>query len=261
MLVMATTIAAAMLPSGRASGVQPVMTPVSQMRTTSAFVIVPPCGSPASVAANDAAIGFEPFDSASAASRECAAAQAHAFGSQNSTIEVTVMTASGATAIDAAAMPIATIHSIAGSIFEVTFDVDEPGRFRLTAALSASGAPPVRYSAAGLSVLNAAQNVLFGATLTAPLDGTTVIADTFHTLRLETGRYTLRASAQSFIDATVPPSGSGSAHYGLLFESLLHGDVNGDGTVDVTDLLLLLEAWGSCEGRARPPTRNRARPT
>jgi hypothetical protein len=245
-LFRAMSVSIALLAAPQVRGDLPLLAPVAQSRSTSALVIVPPCGQPASVSDSDAATGFGPFDSLSTATRDCGAASASAAADQHSQIGVTLISASGSTDVDAAAASPAVIHSIAASICEVTFDVDEPGRFQLLAGLSASGSLPVISSFSRVTLRDGGGAALLDATLQAPPDGSTIIGDIWRTVLLAAGRYTLRVEAQSAIDSTIPPAGDGGASYGLTFESLVDGDIDGDGDADVNDLLALLRAWGGC---------------
>ena len=58
----------------------------------------------------------------------------------------------------------------------------------------------------------------------------------------------MQADAGSFIDNDVPPMLAGEASFDFTFQISVVGDLDGDGTVGILDLLALLSAWGPCEG-------------
>ena len=52
--------------------------------------------------------------------------------------------------------------------------------------------------------------------------------------------------AGQIVGEGVPPGGDPEVHHGFLLTPVAPGDIDHDGDVDVTDLLLLLGAWGPC---------------
>ena len=63
---------------------------------------------------------------------------------------------------------------------------------------------------------------------------------------LPPGVYTFRASEEVALVGDVQGLGIGQGFFNFSFDLSKIGDLDGDGTVGVGDLLLLLAAWGPC---------------
>ncbi|MHC4414987.1 MAG: hypothetical protein ACYS0G_06870 [Planctomycetota bacterium] len=222
------------------------ITPVSQDRATNAFVIVPQCGGDASD--GDAAEGFDPFQSQAEAVLECDVAFALASAGQQSQIDPSSLSASGSAASEAHADIPETIHAIADSLFSVTFELESENAFLMDGVISAasSGDPIVILAGALVSLIGPDDQTIF-THLVEPGPGgkgnSQIIGEGGV---LEPGVYTLRAQATTVIDNDVPPDRSAQASFDLTFDVSIVGDLDGDGTVGVPDLLFLLGAWGPC---------------
>jgi hypothetical protein len=222
------------------------LTPLTQQRTLSSFVIVPPCGPPSSVSDDNAASDFLPFDSLVHAEHICDFAQGIASADQQSSISDTLLAASGSTASVASAAPIAVIHAISGSTYLVSFQIDVTTRFSLGGELSAEGAAPVVLGYARVRLEEFDGGVITETMVEPAPNGRAVTSQVSEVVQLQPGVYTLRVDAGTVIDSMIPPSGSGTSTYDIEFTPLDPADLDGDGDVDGIDLALLLGAWGGC---------------
>ncbi len=236
-------LGSALLVSGPAQAA--TIAPISQDRYVQAFVIVPQCGD--SFSDFDEAPAFNPFNSTVQAERICKAASATANAEQNSIIAGAQLEGEGTSSSQASAMEQDVIHAISVSGYEVTFSVAGASRFTLNAGLDASGAAPVVLSQARVRLNAVGNQAAIFEHISTPGPGgepnPIVVEDSGE---LPAGEYTFRADANTVIDSTTPPNGNGNAYFQFVFGVVRIGDVNGDGQVNIDDLLALISAWGEC---------------
>ncbi|MCI0677016.1 MAG: dockerin type I domain-containing protein, partial [Phycisphaerales bacterium] len=181
------------------------------------------------------------------AERICKAASATANAEQNSIIAGAQLEGEGTSSSQASAMEQDVIHAISVSGYEVTFSVAGASRFTLNAGLDASGAAPVVLSQARVRLNAVGNQAAIFEHISTPGPGgepnPIVVEDSGE---LPAGQYTFRADANTVIDSTTPPNGNGNAYFQFVFGVVRIGDVNGDGQVNIDDLLALISAWGEC---------------
>src|SRR5262245_55521911 len=219
--------------------------PISQDRYIQAFVVVPECGG--SFSEFDEAPAFDPFNSTVEAERICEAASATAIAEQHSMIGAAGLEAEGISSSQGSADVQEVIHAISVSGYEVTFSIAGASRFMLNAGLDASGAAPVVLSQARVRLSVAGSQAAIFEYVTVPGPGgepnPIVVEDSGE---LPAGEYTFRADANTVIDSTMPPNGNGGAFFHFVFGVVRIGDVDGDGQVNIDDLLAVISAWGEC---------------
>lgn len=228
--------------------------PIEQARHVSGFVIVPHCDGGADD--GDEADGFEAFDGAAEAVFGCALAGAAALADQQSEIGESSLTAAGTSYSEASAGVADTIHAIAGSFFEVTFELPSPTRFLLEGMISAdtSEDPTIGAFAEVRLTLAPDNEIIFEHTLNAN-PGEPESEKFEEAGMLDAGVYAFRAQAATFIDNDVPPSLLAQASFDLAFNVATadcEGDANGDGMVDPLDSGFVLSRFG-CEVDAGDP--------
>ncbi len=206
--------------------------PIDQERHVQGFVIVPHCGGDASD--GDEANGFEFFDGVAEAVLGCSLAGAAALASQQSGIGASSLTAAGTSYSEASAGVPDTIHAIAASFFEVTFELPSPGTFLVAGMISAENAEDPTIGAFAEVRLTAPDNeTVFEHTLNAG-PGEPESEEIEETGTLDAGIYTFRAQAATLIDNDVPPSRLAEASFDLAFD-VATGDIDGDADVDLDD--------------------------
>src|SRR5262245_8445845 len=140
------TVATLWLATGRALAFQPV----DQSRSVSTFVIVPSCSQQAFD--DEQAPDFEPFNEVAVSTAACDAASASASAEQRSRITQANLVARGrATSTVNANVP-DTIHAIASSDFNVTFNVGTPTQYMLRGRISAGADVGDSFVLAGATV-------------------------------------------------------------------------------------------------------------
>ncbi len=224
--------------------------PIDQSRSVNTFLIVPQCLGE-DFDANEAR-GFEPFDSTIETLLGCDSGFGLGAASQQSQIGPNSMTASGTGASEALGPVPNVIHAFGHSDFSVTFELESGSEFAVEGLLSAESMedPIIMLVFAELSLRDANNRVIFEFTVEPKPDGApnSVVID--ESGLLEPGVYTIEAHTGSFIDNDVPPSLSGEASFDFVFEvePTCVADLDGDGTVDASDLAELLGSWGKCAG-------------
>lgn len=217
---------------------------VDQQRSTSTLVIVPQCGGKSF--ADDAAEGFELFDSKIESELICDLAGSVASAHQQSQIDTNSMTASGQATSTVSAEVQGTIHAISTSSFEVTFELDSFRTFTLDGMIRADAFDdPAIFAGALLQLTGPGDVLVFLHMVDSSPDGENEELKLEEAGLLEPGQYTLRAMAASVIDNEVPPSRSADARFDFSFAVLNLGDLDGDGSVGTSDLLALLAQWGT----------------
>ncbi len=228
--------------------------PIEQARHVNGVVIVPHCGGDADD--GDEAKGFEPFDGAAEAVLGCSLAGAAALADQQSEIGASSLTAAGTSYSEASAGVEDTIHAIAGSFFEVTFELPSPSSFLLAGVISVENSDDPEVGAFAEVRLTVAPDneIIFEHTLTAG-PGNPESEEFEQAGLLDAGVYTFRAQAATLIDNDVPPSRLAEASFDFAFDVATadcEGDANGDGTVDPLDSGFVLSRFG-CEVDAGDP--------
>ncbi len=224
--------------------------PIDQGRSVNTFLIVPHClGEDFD---EDAAEGFEPFDSTIETMLGCDSGFGFGAASQQSQIGPNSMTASGTGASEALGPVQNIVHAVGHSDFSVTFQLESESEFTLQGLLSAESSedPSPIGVAATLSLRDAKNRVIFEVMVQPKPDGApnSLVIEEFGLL--DQGVYTLQAHAGSFIDNDVPPCLLGEAAFDFVFtaETLCVADLDGDGSVGASDLAALLGDWGPCAG-------------
>ena len=221
------------------------MIPLDQQRMVSTFLIVPQCLG--KTADGDSAEGFDPFDSTVETVLGCDSGFGFGSGSQQSQIGASSMTAIGSGSSQAGGPVPNTIHAFGDSFFMVTFELPSASNFALNALISAaSSKDPVIFAGAAILLRDSANKVLFIHSVEPGPGGEPNSQVIEKTGALQAGVYTLQADAGSFIDDDVPPMLSGEASFDFTFQISVVGDLDGDGTVGILDLLILLSSWGPC---------------
>ncbi|MEE9294352.1 MAG: DUF5050 domain-containing protein [Phycisphaerae bacterium] len=228
---------------------QPII-PVAQARSVNSFVIVPHCGG--DDFDNEEAEGFGPFDGEAEASIGCALAGATALAGQQSQIKASSMTAVGTSYSEASAGVPDTIHAIAGSLFDLTFELPLPGTFLVEGVIGAENAEDPAVGAFAEVRLTAPGNeTIFDHTLNAG-PGKSKSEEIEEAGTLDAGVYTFRAQAATVIDNDVPPSRLAEASFDLAFD-VATGDIDGDANVDLSDFREFPICLTGPGGGASPP--------
>ncbi len=205
--------------------------PIEQDRHVNGFVIVPHCGGDADD--SDEADGFEPFAGAAEAVLGCSLAGAAALAGQQSEIGASSLTAAGTSYSEASAGVSDVIHAIAGSFFEVTFELPLPSTFLLGAVIGAETAEDPEVGAFAEVRLTGGNETIFEHSLNAGPDQPPS-EEIEESGMLDAGVYTFRAQAATLIDNDVPPSRLAEASFDLAFD-VASGDIDGDADVDLDD--------------------------
>ena len=247
---MLLTLASGVVLAAFQSTVADTIIPIDQERSVNTFLIVPQClGEDFD---EDAARGFEPFDSTIETLLGCDSGFGLGAASQQSQIGPNSMTASGTSASEAHGPVQDVIHAFGHSEFIVTFELESDSEFTVEGFLSAESSedPIIILVFAALSLRDANDQVIFEFAVEPEPNGApnSVVID--ESGLLEPGVYTIEAHTGSFIDNDVPPSLSGEASFDFVFEveTTCAADLDGDGTVDAADLAELLGTWGKCAG-------------
>lgn len=225
---------------------------LDQNRSVNAFVIVPPCEE--SVFDGAEAKDFDPFDATAETGSSCARASGHAVADQQSFILGNIFEVHQATTSMASSKVSSVLHAISGSTYSVTFEVTVPSRYALNAGLNAAGALPVVLSSAHLRLSTQDSTIVLQHTITPDPGGDPNAIVIELTGELAPGVYTFVTSTSTVIDAEVPPNGTGSASSDAILIVTAIADLNGDGAVNVFDLLILLSDWGECADPADCPS-------
>jgi hypothetical protein len=144
--------------------------------------------------------------------------------------------------------------SSSSSHFEIFFHVDAPTLVRLTGTLTANndgaGAMPsaqVSLNGPGVSILKI-----------VPILPNAPTSTSFNQVaQLVQGDYTILArAAGTFTGPPLQPSTFSQSTFQFNFGPTVAGDVTGDGSIDVDDLLAVINAWGICAGCAADLTGN-----
>lgn len=199
---------------------------------------------------SDFAQNFLPFDSALTVDHDCGNGESFATSTQISALGDHQLTGMGSATFGAAGVQNVVIHAMARSEFDVTFHLKQAREFTLTGTISASrtGMPPGYFATVTVDFSGPAGDVF--STSLQPAPNQTLTDDFSIKGELQPGTYTFFAYAQTVVDMAfnnVTVGGDASFDFALAFE--VPGDVNGDGSVNVDDLLAVIAAWGNC-----PPT-------
>ena len=224
--------------------------PLDQARSVNGFVIVPQCGG--KVSESDTAKGFDPFESQVQAALACDAAFAIASAQQHSAIEAASVTALGLVESLAGAEVPNVIHAIAGTTFEVTFELIAPCEFALGGVMTAGASddPIFAGAVAQLRFTGPDEAVILDLRVEPGRGGKAESLEIDDDGVLGPGIYTLWASALTVIDNDVPPDLFAEASFDFSFELLSDcpADLDANGEVGTGDLILLLGAWGTDPG-------------
>ena len=223
--------------------------PVDQDRFLSTESVNAPQCSDDSFFDGEAAAGFEPFDAFIQTQHGCDSGFAGATAGQQSQIDSASMTASGTVTTEAQGPVPGMVHAFGFSYFEVTFELPSLSRFTLDGRMTAGSFPDANVDAIVLARLwegPIGGVLLLQQSVEPPPGGGTNNQALQAAGTLEPGVYTLDVQAGSFIDNEVPPSRSGQASFDFTFDVTILGDIDGDETVGILDLLQLLAAWGPC---------------
>jgi hypothetical protein len=225
---------------------------IEQHRWCGGFTIVPQCQGQDFDDAQ--AKDFGPFVAQVEASNICAMAQGIAAAEHDSEIHAGAMFASGHAASSAVAVMPNAIHAIANSVFEVTFVVMEQIEFSATATLAAESSdnPIVVLSGTTFNLFGPGGADIFEHFVQPGPNGEPVSQQIEESGVLTPGTYTLRAQCATVIDNTVPPavSAENSFQMSFLLGPQCAGDTDGDGAVDVVDLINVLLAWDTADPQA-----------
>lgn len=223
---------------------------IDQARSVNTFLIVPQClGEDFD---EEAARGFEPFDSAVATLLDCDSGLGFGAASQQSQIGGNSLTASGTGRSQALGPVPNTIHAFGYTVFSVTFELQSTSEFTLEGVLSAeaTGEPFVFFTGAFISLRDSEQELIFKHSVEPGPSGEPNSQILDEVGILDQGVYTLDAQAGDFIDNDVPPSLAGEASFDFTFalKATCAADLNGDAVVGASDLAELLGSWGECAG-------------
>ncbi|MEE9131888.1 MAG: hypothetical protein V3T84_17895 [Phycisphaerales bacterium] len=227
--------------------------PVDQdRRVSNEFVNAPQC-SDEFFFDGEAAAGFEPFDAFVQTEHGCDAGFACATAGQQSQIDSSSMTASGTATSEAQGPVPGHVHAFGISHFEVTFELPSLSSFALDGTMTAGTLPDGKVEtvlAGVLARLWGGPNLdvlLFQQSIQAPPGGGTNKQVLEAAGTLEPGVYSLDVQAGSYVEGlNVPPNRLGQASFDFTFDVTILGDLDGDGTVGASDLLILLVNWGPC---------------
>lgn len=219
--------------------------PIDQQRMISGLVIVPQCGDKG--LANDAAEGFEPFNSSVKSELICDLAGSVASARQLSQIDPNSMTASARVTSAANTEVQDTIQSISHSLFEVTFELNTVRTFTLSGMIRADAfGEPTIFAGVILRLSGPEDATIFESAVDSLPDSENEKLELEEMGLLEPGQYTLRAEAASVISNEVPPSQLAQAQFEFTLDILNLGDLDGDLSVATADLIILFSNWGPC---------------
>ncbi len=225
------------------------VTLLTDSRTAMALANTTQCPDQGFTSNTEAPETFEPFSVTIEADQSCDDGTAHAAATQQSEVSTTSMSGFGTTlAVASGALP-GVIHAIPRSTFEVTFQVTQSQDMVIDASLLTAGdhGPPVIFAHSTVRLWSDWEDPIFSHIHTSETPGFFEIAET---VTLEPGEYTIRVESAIAIDGVVPPDANAGATFEFdmqLTPTPFPGDLNGDGIVDVSDLLILLAAWGPCD--------------
>jgi type 1 fimbria pilin len=219
------------------------ITPIDQQRSTHAFVIAPPCTPASEGFLDDAAKSFGPFESVVVAEQTCDAASSAALAIQMSQVLPDSLSADGEVASTVTTAVETILHAISSTFFEVTFELDSDAQFELAGAITASGQAPLVLGGSMVRLLDASGATIIEHVVEPGKDGSLATLNVSEIGALDAGVYTLRASAMSVIDSTVPPAGSGDASFEIDFDIFAMSDLNRDSVIDGIDLGIMLANW------------------
>ncbi len=247
--VVALTVLSAITPAPQAFG--DTIIPISQQRSVDSLANAPLCEGKF-LSDHAQARAFEPFDHVVSSIDQCDQASALVVAEQQSFINPNSLEAFGKAlsqvSADGPKNGLAT-HALGSSSFNVTFEVDSTSRFVLDGIISAGNDSPdvEMYLGTQVRLTGPGDETIFDHSLVVNQgDGAdSQLLDEVG--QLEPGIYTLSAFAFSAVDAPVPPNGDGAAIFNFTFGVLIQGDLDGDGSVGVKDLLILLGTWGPCD--------------
>ena len=198
----------------------------------------------------EAAAGFEPFDAFVQTEHGCDSGFACATAGQQSQIDSASMTASGTVTTEAQGPVPGMVHAFGFSYFEVTFELPSLSRFTLDGRMTAGSFPDANVDAIVLARLweGPIGGVLLFEQSFQPPPGGGINKQALEAAgTLEPGVYTLDVRAGTFIEGlNVPPDRLGQASFDFTFVVTILGDLDGDGSVGASDLLILLANWGRC---------------
>ncbi len=197
----------------------------------------------------EAAAGFKPFDAFVQTQHGCDSGFAGATAGQQSQIDSASMTASGTATSEAQGPVPGLVHAFGISYFEVTFELPSLSTFALDGRMTAGSFPDANVGVIVLARLwegPIGGVLLFEQSIEPPPGGGTNNQALEAAGTLEPGVYTLDVQAVTILKNDVPPSRSGQASFAFTFDVTILGDLDGDESVGVKDLLALLRSWGSC---------------
>ena len=248
-IVVLLTVLSAVTPTPQATA--DTIIPISQQRSVDSLVNAPLCDGEF-LFDQAQAKAFEPFDDVASSVQQCDQASALVAAEQQSFINPNSLEAFGRAlsqvSADGRKNGLAT-HALGSSSFNVTFEVNSTSQFVLDGIISAGNDSPDVHMYLGTQVrlTGPGDETIFDHSLAVNTgdDADSQLLDEVG--QLEPGIYTLAAFASSAVDAPVPPNGDGAAIFNFTFEVLIPGDLDGDGSVGASDLLILLASWGPCD--------------
>lgn len=184
---------------------------------------------------------YEPFSASASAYAEVIDAFGSGGGWQNSTITGTSISASGSHFGNSESYAFNTESYGSGrSIFEITFEITSAVDFSIDVTIEAYDNGFTSFSFTGPSGPVITVDPPFNQMNQASTSG--ILAPGVYTMIARSRGGTSAFGSNGFDYAF--------GEYNVEFEIFppLIGDINGDGVVDVADLLLLLGAWGACPG-------------
>ncbi len=238
---------AALLACGTAAA--QTIIPVDQGRHVSTETVNAPQCSGDFFFDGEEAAGFEPFDAFVRTQHGCDSGFAGATAGQQSQIDSASMTASGTATSEAHGPVPGVVHAFGISHVEVTFELPSVSRVALDGTMAVGSLTDANDGAVVRARLwegRIGGALIFERSIEPPPGGGTIKQALEAAGTLEPGVYTLDVLAGSFIDNDVPPSRSGQASFAFTFDVTILGDIDGDETVGILDLLQLLAAWGQC---------------
>ncbi len=193
---------------------------------------------------SDAAKGFSPFNSLVQTVQQCDDIFGWATASQQSEIGASSMTAFGSATSEGESPTL--IQTVAASVFEVAFELPAAINFAVDGVISVDGAPGL--VTALIRLIGPGDQMIFEHTLVATGGPDSQVIEEAGVL--EPGEYTLYAYADfswaNPID--VIPLGEAFFDFAFVIAVPCPADLDGDGSVGASDLLLLLVSWGPCRG-------------
>ncbi len=248
-IVVLLTVLSAVTPTPQATA--DTIIPISQQRSVNSLVNAPLCDGEF-LFDQAQAKAFEPFDDVASSIHQCDEASALVAAEQQSFINPNSLEAFGRAlsqvSADGEKNGLAT-HALGSSSFDVTFEVNSTSQFVLDGIISAGNDNPDVHMYLGTQVrlTGPGDETIFDHSLAVNTgdDADSQLLDEVG--QLEPGIYTLAAFASSAVDAPVPPNGDGAAIFNFTFEVLIPGDLDGNGSVGASDLLILLASWGPCD--------------